>query len=282
MWGKASPPFLHATSLGFSLGALLGPLLASPFLLPVDRIAAPAGNLTTSAAPTPTTSPTSPAEPDLPLDIPLRTAIYISAGFCVLASALFSVVCLMRPANPPHPSRACKQRVSSAADADPDADAAAAAADDEKHGVTSAQLLRPAPPAGYELHKALLIAFGCFYIHTAHGLEVAMAGLLPIFAVQSALGMSKAAASVIVSVYWTCFTFARVLAVPLSVWLSPRQMIALDLVLVSCANALLLPLANQHEWALWTGVVIMGFGRTFRQAFELNLLHMNRFISNHE
>jgi fucose permease len=176
----------------------------------------------------------------------LKNAIYISSGFSFVVFVAFSVLCLVRPQNPSHPSR-CTQ-IDRATDDDPKT----ASCDQPKStDLTNLSANR----------KRLLIAITCLYIHLAHGLEVAVAGLLPVFAVKCALHLSTSSSSMLLTMYWTCFTLARALAIPISVCLRPARMITFNLIVVTMANLIMFPFADRHEWILWLGTALHGFGK---------------------
>ena len=63
-----------------------------------------------------------------------------------------------------------------------------------------------------------------------------------------------------IRLYWGCFTFFRLCTLVLISYISARSMLIIDLALIMASNAVLLPLGNQYEWALWVGSALMGVG----------------------
>lgn len=259
MWGKASVPFLHAISFAFSVGALLGPVLIAAFLQDISGASTDNNSTSTSSLDWTTTASTSdspdsmlptlpsikifesvasiatgPAAADAMQIMQLKAAIYVSASLCFIAFALFTLFCALYPQNQAHPTRSDESN------------------DPEERSRTNGAI---------RTHRKVLIGLSCVYIHLAHGLEVAVAGLLPVFAVRCLLHLSTASGSMLLALYWNCFTVARALAVPISICFRPKQMMIANLIVVSVANLILFPFAEHHEWVLWFGTALLGFGK---------------------
>ena len=93
-----------------------------------------------------------------------------------------------------------------------------------------------------------------YFIHM--GGELAFAGWIFNYGEETGL-TSESAARVLNSMFWAGLVVGRVIAIPLSLRLSPRRMIQLDLVVALGAIGLIGVLPDS-EVALWTGTIIFG------------------------
>ena len=105
-----------------------------------------------------------------------------------------------------------------------------------------------------------VIVLSTLFMHIYYGLEIAMASFMTTYAVKSDLKLSKSTGATITSVYWSTFTFFRLLAIFYTDIIGPEKNIIFELVLIIVANGFLLPYGDTYEWCLWTGAAIMGMG----------------------
>lgn len=99
----------------------------------------------------------------------------------------------------------------------------------------------------------LLILFFILYVAA----EVSFGGWIYLYAIN-ATGALPVTAAYITSAFWGAFTVGRLLGIPISARLRPRQILQIDFAgaLLSLSVILVWPNAS---WALWTGTIGFGF-----------------------
>ncbi|RWS16375.1 Sodium-dependent glucose transporter 1-like protein [Dinothrombium tinctorium] len=90
LWGTESPPFIQALHFAFGCGALIGPLIAEPFLLEIKHNQHSLLNSTSVRA-----------IPQLKVHYPYM----IVASFSLIVVIIFGIVYFIRRSNDPHPTR---------------------------------------------------------------------------------------------------------------------------------------------------------------------------------
>ncbi|RWS16365.1 sodium-dependent glucose transporter-like protein [Dinothrombium tinctorium] len=90
LWGTESPPFIQSLHFAFGCGALIGPLIAEPFLLEIKHNQHSLLNSTSVRA-----------IPQLKVHYPYM----IVASFSLIVVIIFGIVYFIRRSNDPHPTR---------------------------------------------------------------------------------------------------------------------------------------------------------------------------------
>ena len=111
-----------------------------------------------------------------------------------------------------------------------------------------------------ERYKMLVVILCGFFMHFYCAVEMTFGSFISPYAVKSDLGMSKKSAAVLSSVFWTSFTFYRLIMVFLVQFLGSRNSVLIDVLLCLISNLFLVPFGDKYEWCLWTGTALMGIG----------------------
>lgn len=244
IWGKESPPFMQALHFAFGLGAFLAPLLAQPFLVPIQtdpipRMKQPSHKFSVwnkrqhhfiarnvysvSSGQTYTSN-------DLLIKYPYTAA----AMFGGLVLILFVTIYCFHKENKPHPTKIVERP--------PDEI-------DKKSSKTKSNLL-----------IIFMVLFTAIFLHIYSGLEMAFGTLLTTFTVKENLHLDKSTGSYISSLFWGTFTFFRCVTVFLVDIMGCEKMLIFDLVLIMVSNLILVSFASRYAAGLWIGVAVMGLG----------------------
>ncbi|KAG4078604.1 hypothetical protein HA402_011363 [Bradysia odoriphaga] len=231
IWGKENPPFMQIIHFMYGLGALIAPFLVEPFLLnkEADDLEMHSSNSTILA--------------DVASDnhLMIHWPFIIGSTYCVLVLALVVLNYILYPHNPVHPSRLRKNENKRA---------------DECGKKDKFQLNEPLSGK----LKIMIIVIASVCMHAYVGLEISFGSLLTPFAVKSDLNLTKSQGSFITGSYWATYTFLRIFTLVLIVYLPCRTLLIGNFIIIMFSNCILVPFANNHEWALWVGSSLMGLG----------------------
>jgi MFS transporter, FHS family, Na+ dependent glucose transporter 1 len=102
----------------------------------------------------------------------------------------------------------------------------------------------------------LLVLLIAVFFFLNFGVEASYGGWVYTYAIKLELGTATSAAY-LTSAFWGAFTFARLLAMPLSLKLRPKTFLTIDLIGAVVSLAILLS-ARQSVVALWIGTIGLG------------------------
>lgn len=97
-------------------------------------------------------------------------------------------------------------------------------------------------------------------MHTYLGLEISFGSFLMTFAVNSSLKLSKATGAHLTTLFWSTFTFIRVITILVINRVGITAVLFTSLTVTLLANAILLPYGDTSELMLWIGVGMIGIG----------------------
>ena len=157
----------------------------------------------------------------------------IVAGYILLNALAFAVVWHIAPDTTAHPSRE---------------DAAAA----EEASQGTRKLSR-----GW---KTVVVILCTIFAHLYMGMELSLGSYLPTFAVTSRLQLTKATGAHLVTLFWSAFTFTRILAIFLTERIGLEAIISGSLGLMLAASVMMTGFAEASSYVLWTGVAVFGVG----------------------
>ncbi|KAI1282601.1 Major facilitator superfamily domain-containing protein 4A [Halotydeus destructor] len=213
---------MQAVHFAFGFGALVAPLLASPFLsageAPLEGLS---GNLTAQIA-----------ERCNPEELRIHIPYAILGGSCILFAVLFVYLFCYHRDTDEHPSRHVKSEEDMATD--------------NKKGLVCT--------------KRVVIALAAMFLFTLLGFEVGMGSFITSFAVMSNLHLTKLVGAYMTSFYWFTYTAFRLLAIPLIDKIGMYRNITIELGILIVANIFLVPFGNSVEWCLWVGAGLVGVG----------------------
>ncbi|XP_077995934.1 sodium-dependent glucose transporter 1A-like [Glandiceps talaboti] len=234
IWGKNSEPMLQGHYLCFAVGATVAPLIAGPFLTPIES----ESNMTSpSPSPSLETSPHQLQDNQSGLnnaeDLDYEGTLWvpftvISTVYFVLALSFFSMFvrngCVFatpkgRNSIPENPTRSKK-----------------------KTNIFNITLL------------ILLFFFSFFY--TGH--EIGYGGFIFTFAVESDFAFSVKQASYLNAAFWGSFAASRVVGIFCATGLAPRTMLIIDLCGMCIASSLLAIFGGTVVEVLWGATILLG------------------------
>ncbi len=114
-------------------------------------------------------------------------------------------------------------------------------------------------PVGYEAvcsYRVTLVVLTSIFLCLYVGYEASFGGLVFTYAVDG-LGFTPSDGALLTTVYWGLFCLGRFAGVPLSVWLTPLQMLVIDLSGGIVALVLLLAFPHSNNM-LWLGAGLFG------------------------
>ncbi|XP_077995933.1 sodium-dependent glucose transporter 1C-like [Glandiceps talaboti] len=252
IWGKNSEPMLQGHYLCFAVGATVAPLIAGPFLTPIES----ESNMTSpSPSPSLETSPHQLQDNQSGLnnaeDLDYEGTLWvpftlISIFLLIVAVPFFSMFvrngCVFatpksRNSNPKTPTRPKKET-----------------------NIFNITLL------------VLLFFFSFFY--TGH--EIGYGGFIFTFAVESDFAFSVKQASYLNAAFWGSFAASRVLGIFCATGLAPRTMLIIDLCGMCIASSLLAIFGGTVVEVLWGATILLGV--SLATVFPSIMLWADRYI----
>ena len=238
MWGKDSDVFMQLLHFAFGFGGIFGPIIAKPYLLPLPDTDEELPNNTQLTTSTPFDSTQNLTNGSsittitnyTPDNLLIQSAYQIIALYSVCLSGLFLYIFVRYRHTPQHPSRVVAANTSSDG------------------------------PRLNECVFRVVIVLATLFLHVYYGLEIAMASFMTTYAVKSDLKLSKATGAMITSVYWSTFTFFRLVTVFYVNMIGPEKNIIFELIIVMVANCFLVPFGDTYPWCLWVGAALIGMG----------------------
>ena len=114
---------------------------------------------------------------------------------------------------------------------------------------------------------AVVLVAACFFVFV--GAEVGLAGWIYTYAYEMNLA-SKTTAAYLTSVFWTAFTFGRLLAIPLSRRIDPQVILVADIFGAALSIGIIL-LIPGSVWVLWLATLVAGLSMASMFASLLTL-----------
>ncbi|XP_013788363.1 sodium-dependent glucose transporter 1A-like [Limulus polyphemus] len=241
LWGKESGPYFQALHFTFGVGTLIAPILAEPFLIPANTTdgTSEAINVTDpSLSWKLQTNLTEKNNRELEqhngtvFEIHDRFQIFgIEYAFAIIGVFTFVVFILFFIAFIIKKSDITDQT-------------------ENEEGSQTVGLR----------FTLMVLAVSVVFMICYAGLEVTYGQMIATFAVVGPLKLSKSKGSFITSVYWGSYTFARGMAVFISLKLSSLVMLVIDIFIVLGATLLLVIFSASSEEVLWLGSGLLGIG----------------------
>ncbi|KAI1281213.1 hypothetical protein HDE_13305 [Halotydeus destructor] len=232
MWGKEGQPYLQTLHFSYGFGALLAPLLASPFLsVGGATIEGSAGNVTSQQA-------SHCVAKNLSIYIPYT----LMGVFCLCMALVFAYLSFFHAQTDEHSSRLKKM--------------------DDSEGVAKQLIFA---------RRAVVLVAGLF-VFSLLGFEIGMGTFITSFAVMSDHHLTTQVGAYMTSIYWATFTFFRLFAIAYIKRISIYLNITMELCILLMANIFLVPFGNSVEWCLWVGIALTGVGMSTMWASILGLI----------
>ena len=233
IWKQDCQIFMIMLHFAYGLGGIMGPLITTPFLLTNQGTnnsmtsSKDSFNITTNDAQSLTDSL-------LELDnVRIHYAFWIVSFTMVCVSFLFLYIYVLFSDTVENPAKITS--------------------DDKMQESTERQPIN-------KLVYTLVVFLSILFFNVFFGLDVAMSSYMTTYGVHSDLHLSKVTGARITSVYWSFFTFYRLVAILYIDRVGAEKNLIFEMVLILLANCFLVPFGNTHEWALWVGAALMGIG----------------------
>lgn len=278
LWGKETSPFMQLLHCSYSLGALFGPVLAAPFLSvsgTEDTLDGHLSPLTRAATVGPFAGNGTEAGVTV-VEIFHADQVNLTTPYSVVSVLLFVtsisgfLVWRISPTTKPHPSRRAitfdtpfagshtSARSSTSLYGSTDTPGTSRS---DKAGEIAMAIEEINPKHGTTpTWKVMVVVSGMIFMLAFYGIEQGLGSFLVTFAVKSRLGLSKQRGAEICSTFWAFFALSRIPKIFMIDCMGNDTSIFSGLVVLLTGCAVLLPLGQDSEAALWTGVILVGVG----------------------
>ena len=245
LWGKESSPFMQIGQFAFGLGALCGPLIASPFLLPISEKGVQMTNGTNGTY-------QSEYEFDEPVYLPSDVNLVFPFSLITVLGVGCSIISLIlsrtHPVLKTHPSREMIEDKTSEGEDGQTAKSEAVLAEERKE------------EKNFRIWRMVVIILASLFMPLYYGVEVSYGSYISAFVQFSVLKMDQSTAAYISSLYWCTFTFFRLFAAIYIEWIGPEMNIFLSLIVMISANIVMVPFGESYPVAIWIATVLAGIG----------------------
>lgn len=241
LWGKETAPFMQAIHFMFGSGALIAPLIAEPFLIIRNETAEALHDH---------------EDEEMvfhPENVRLLAPYSVVAGILIFNAILNLLIYKIYPVTTEHPSRSGNKEP----EVQPPQQLESVDDKPVKMGIMQPDKIYT---KAYKYWKILTIGLVLLFMHIYLGLEISFGSFLMTFAVNSHLKLSKATGAHLTTLFWSTFTFIRVLTILVIQWAGNAAIILVSMTIVLIASAILAPFGNDDEQLLWIGVALIGIG----------------------
>lgn len=223
MWGTTAMPFIQAAYFMFGIGALAAPLISQPFLI---------------------TLPADLPGVDLDIENDDRRGVHFNlivpyaalAGLMFFNSVAMMFLWFFYPSTPEHSSRLTVS--------EPPADGAV---------ILVHKKVRTT-------WKVIVITLHLIVIHLYFGVYVGLASFLVPFVVNSDLRLTKATGARMTTMYWSAFTFTKLIAMCFGQRIGHRNIVLAGISIMMTGSWILVHFAESNETMVWVGVALIGSG----------------------
>lgn len=127
--------------------------------------------------------------------------------------------------------------------------------------------------------KALVVIMATSFMHIYYGLEITFGTFVTTFCHESPLHLAATEGATVTSVFWATFAFWRLPTIFIVDYFGPIKTVTFNLVILVIGNALLIPWASSHRWALYSGVALIGLGASPIWASMFSVLELYFVVS---
>ena len=263
IWGKENQPFMQALHMCFGIGALVAPMIAEPFLFESDSIS---GHDELECKKCPVNSTLHD-----PSELRLVYPYSIGSGFMAFNAVFFLILWKLYPVTEEHPSR---KKMSNTYDSSNDLVNEKYENSKLDYGIQLSVIaqLSELPPdlepsvtdksleKQIYIYKMLVIGFAMVFMHAFYGLEITFGSFLMTYVVKSSLGLEKSIGAFMTTLFWSTFTFFRLLTVLYINFVGTELNIILSLAVVIISNILLVSLGSSSTISVWITTALIGIG----------------------
>lgn len=251
---------MQAYHFFFGVGALIGPLIAQPFLVEVEDLTGDSNvteftkqissvyNLTDNAPLLRSTEKTIG-----PNDLMLVYPYSIVAGSLFINGLAYLFLYIKYPHTEEHPTR--KQQSQVEQPKSQETQLTTVSEDAEKQHQDKAEQEQK-----INLNKTIVVVLTVVFMHIYYGIELTFGSYLVTFAVESDLHLTKVVGTNMTALYWATFTFWRCVTIFYIEYLGNELNVLFALITVLIGNAILVPFGDSSVVCLWTGVAVFGLG----------------------
>uniref|UniRef100_T1KTN7 Major facilitator superfamily (MFS) profile domain-containing protein n=2 Tax=Tetranychus urticae TaxID=32264 RepID=T1KTN7_TETUR len=244
-WKEKSTNWLQVLHMSWGIGSLLTPVICRPFLLPEESLEPDSSALITAN----TTAD--------PMIVSIYTAKDVMIQYAFVIIGLLSVIVSFFYACIYFRERSITEY--------------------SKKEVNAVNIQVPQPSSQISPWKKYIAIFLVAVVgHLCYSLEAVLGSLGASFSVKSDLHMDKKTGVLLATVFWSCFSFYRLIFIPLTFIVAEAKLLAFSLLLTLLGVVVSVPWANNNEACLWAGFTLVGLGLS--TIFSSSLGMLSRYI----
>lgn len=96
--------------------------------------------------------------------------------------------------------------------------------------------------------------------HVAFAVEQMVAAFAQAFGVKSDLRMEKEKAALLVTAFWTCYSFFKIIFIPLAMYFGERRMVFINMLIMLISLLFMVPHAAYNQICAWISFSLLGIG----------------------
>ncbi|XP_015795274.1 major facilitator superfamily domain-containing protein 4A [Tetranychus urticae] len=222
IWKESCTNFLQALHMSWGIGSLLTPVITRPFLLPSNEFEQPKANNSSSHLPI--------INPIIGSSDVLIHYVFFIFGITSIVSSI-PFLCI----------HCFEMRETDESNEAPDGNK------EIKQNWSKCQTYT-------------VITLVALIGHIVYSLEGLIGSLGTSFSVKSDLHMAKKTGVLLATAFWICFSFYRLLYIPLTFIISEQKLLVTSLFISTVGIFVTVPWANTHEICIWLGFMLIGTG----------------------
>lgn len=222
LWGREGLPFRQALMLCRGAGSAIAPLIIRPFLMRQES-----QNETNAEY--------------YPDRVRLVWPFSIFGTLYLVAACLTFCVWRMHPDTPDHPSRVTEI---------PDTM--------RRPSMESNCHDKAWPKTNFHFWKKIMIALCIIFLFTDCAIDVTVRSFIATYAKSSSMSLPQATGADLTTCFFAAATAFRFMGIFYILWIGIEVNFLLSMLLLTAANAILLPFADSNEPLLWMGVAMIG------------------------
>ncbi|XP_053212616.1 sodium-dependent glucose transporter 1-like [Panonychus citri] len=223
IWGKHGVNWLQVLHMCFGVGALITPIFTRPFLLPNTE-----SDDTTVILANGTSVNSTQTSQYTPEDVKVQYSFMIVGGMLFIVSIPF-FFCYLHD-----------RKTNSENSAEPEAEEIQSNASTTK--------------------KVCAVIMTGILANFAFGTEAVVGNLCTAFAVKADIKMDKKTAVLIATVFWSMFSFYRLIFIPMTLFIKEGRLFVLNLFIILAGTFVLVPKAASQSTFTWIAFILLGIG----------------------
>ncbi|XP_074594646.1 sodium-dependent glucose transporter 1C-like [Brevipalpus obovatus] len=225
IWGDKGSNFMQILHMCFGIGSLITPIVTSNFYLPLSQESGESSAIINSTQ--------NSTQNFTPQDVRIQWAFLIVGTYTLLNGVIFGIYCLIEFNN--RSTKGSTKEVEVGNENEPS----------------------NSIPVWKKYFAVITVAI---LAHIAFGVEFILGNMAQAFGVKSELKMDKKSAALLVTAFWTCFAFFKVIFIPLALYFGEKRMTYVNLVIMLISVIIMVPHAAYNELCAWISFILLGIG----------------------